>query len=281
MVRACAISNSPLARAAQVFQVRAAAEQLAQIVGDRAQVGAAGTVRPHARQRAVQIEQGQLVDLHRHRRQLHRDGLARQLVSAAALHFLGGDRRRSLQELAAEAFERLFERGRIDLRFSLLAGGLAGAVVSVGRPAEADHTFVDFVAARVKLRQARGAAEHQRQHAGGDRVERAQVADLLHAGDPPRFPHYVVRGPAFRFVDDDGSVQAYPFGFGWQAESEMDRKTGAPAPLLALARQAHMPERKIAVAISSVQKRQDQGRRDYQDRRRNEAEPANSACKEL
>ena len=216
-----------------------------------------------ARQRAGQIEQRQLVNLHLHRRQLHGDVFARQFVGAAALHFLGGYRRRSLQKLAAETFERPFERGRIELRLGLLAGGLAGAVVGVGGPAEAHHALVDLVAAGVELRQPRGAAEHQRQHAGGDGIERAQVPDLLvrrRCGGPcpPRRAKSSL--PVYRLTMTPSKIILS----AW-----VGRRGRVPrSQTLALARQAHVSEREIPVAVETVQKRQDQRRRDQQDGRR-------------
>jgi hypothetical protein len=57
------------------------------------------------------------------------------------------------------------------------------------------------------LRQARGFLDHQRQHAGGDRVQRAQMADALGARDAAHLGHHVVRSPAFGFVDYDYSIQ--------------------------------------------------------------------------
>ena len=96
---------------------------------------------------------------------------------------------------------------------ALLADGLPGAIVGVGGPAEAHQALVDLVAARVELRQPRGASDHQRQHAGGDRVQRAQVPDLLGVGDAAHLAHHVVRGPALGLVDYDDSVQFSPCAF--------------------------------------------------------------------
>ena len=69
-----------------------------------------------------------------------------------------------------------------------------------------DDAFVNLVVAGVKLRQARGAADHQRENTGGSRIERAQVPDLARAGETAHFIDHVVRGPFARLVDYNDSV---------------------------------------------------------------------------
>ena len=203
------ISNSPLASAAQFLQVRAAAQRLAQIVRDGAHVGAARAVRPQARRRRRPAPAASA------RRRAPAPAPAPPPRTSAPVRrracpstFLaetgGGVCRNSPRNRSSAPFEL---RRRRAATSRLLAGRLAGAVVGVGGPAEAHHALVDLVAARVELRQARGAPDHQRQHAGGDGVERSQVPDLLGPGDAAHLVHHVVRGPPFRFIDYDDSVQ--------------------------------------------------------------------------
>ena len=70
---------------------------------------------------AFQRQQLEVVDFHGHRRQFHRHVLAGQLVGAHAVHFLGGDRRRRLQELAAERFQAALQLFPVDLRLGVRA----------------------------------------------------------------------------------------------------------------------------------------------------------------
>ena len=50
-------------------------------------------------------------------------------------------------------------------------------VIGVGGEAEADHAFIGFLGRGVELRQAGETAGDEREHAGGERVERAEMAD--------------------------------------------------------------------------------------------------------
>ena len=59
---------------------------------------------------------------------------------------------------------------------------------------------------RQVLRQARGLAEHERQHAGGLRIERAGMPDAADPQRPARHDDDVVRARADRFVDDENAV---------------------------------------------------------------------------
>ena len=105
-VRACSISNSPLAGAAQFLQVRAASHHLPQIVRNRAHVGAARTVRAQPRIRALHAPAVPIRRRDLHRLQFHRHRLARQFVGPLAIHLLGRYRRRRLRELAAKPLQQ-------------------------------------------------------------------------------------------------------------------------------------------------------------------------------
>ena len=198
--------------ATELIKVRAAAERLAEIVSDGTQVGTAGAVRADPHIRAVDRQHGQFVDLYGDGRQFHRDGFASQFVGAAAGHFLRGYGRRGLEELAAELFQMRVEVGGFQANGALGACGEAGTIIGIGGPAEADCALVDLVAPGVKLGEARGAADDERQHAGGDGIERAEVSDAPRIGDAAHFGHYIVGSPLFRFVDYDDAVQGLRCG---------------------------------------------------------------------
>jgi hypothetical protein len=56
------------------------------------------------------------------------------------------------------------------------------------------------------LREPRRAADHERQHPGRHRIERAGVPDARHAERAARQRHDVVRGRALGLVDDEDAV---------------------------------------------------------------------------
>ena len=187
--------------------MRAAAERLTEIVSDGTQVGTARAVRADPDIRALDRQHGQFVDLDGDRRQFHCDGLASQFIRAAAGHLLGGYGRRDLQELAAELFEVRLEIGGLQANGALRAGRDTGAIISVGGPAEPDRALVNLVTPRIELGETRGAPDDERQDAGSDGIERAEMSDAPRIGDASHFGDYVVRGPLFRFVDYDDAVQ--------------------------------------------------------------------------
>jgi hypothetical protein len=86
---------------------------------------------------------------------------------------------------------------------------LAIGVVSVSRKTETKTGLIALAAAVVELDQARSFAEKQNQNAGGKRIERAEMADLSKAYEMTHGVHYVVRGLALRFVDDESAIERY------------------------------------------------------------------------
>ena len=79
-------------------------------------------------------------------------------------------------------------------------------VIGIGGIAEVNDALVNFIVASVELRQPRGAADDQRQHAGGRRVQRAQVPHLARVRDAAHLVDHIVRGPLRRLVDYDHSI---------------------------------------------------------------------------
>ena len=82
----------------------------------------------------------------------------------------------------------------------------AGRVVGIGFQAQPDDRPVGLRSAAEERGEARGAADHERQHAGRERVQGADVADAPHAERPPRPGDDVVRGHPRRLVDDQHAV---------------------------------------------------------------------------
>ena len=82
-----------------------------------------------------------------------------------------------------------------------------------------DDAFVDFVVARVELGEARGPADYQRQNAGRHRVERAEVAYFFSSSEPADLVDDVMRGPAGRLIDDNGSIHLVTVTGGFRVPS--------------------------------------------------------------
>ena len=59
----------------------------------------------------------------------------------------------------------------------------------------------------IKLREPRGPAEQQHQHAGRERIECAEMADLAKSENAASGVHDVVRRSALRLVNDQGAVE--------------------------------------------------------------------------
>src|ERR1700678_721013 len=102
--------------------------------------------------------------------------------------------------------EHELERGAIERDRNLFRDWLTVAIAAVGGITEVDYAFIDLVVTGVELGQTCGAADDQRQHSGGSRIERPQVPHLARAGQAAHFIDHVVRGPLARFVDYDYSV---------------------------------------------------------------------------
>ena len=243
MVRACSISNSPLASAPQFRQVRAAAQRLPQIVGDGAHVGAAGAVRAHARTSAPSTSSSSV----RRRRP--------SPAPAPPPRICAPVRRRACPPLSwrkpaaasagtrRETFpgRRSRSRRRSSCGSTLSRVGCAGAIIGVGGPAEAHHAFVDLVAAGIELRQARGAADHQRQHAGGD------------GSSVPRWPTLLV--PAMRRTLFTTSCEVQPSGLSTTMTPSNGFLTSAE---VRRPRHGNVSESEIAVPVEKIQERQNQ-----------------------
>ena len=77
--------------------------------------------------------------------------------------------------------------------------------------------FVVLVRCDEEPDQSRGPAARQRQHAGGQRIERSGVADASLVQGPPRNGDDVVRRQALGLVDDENAVHLWAGVAGsWQ-----------------------------------------------------------------
>ena len=263
MVRACAISNSALAKRRSSARCAPQPIATAQIVRDGAHVRAAGTVSAQSDRVALDREHRQLVDVYRRRLQFDCDIFARQFVSAPAIHLsspkpaaaFAGTRRGSVRATsrARAASMRTSRSSRL-------------AVRQRDRKCSWPNRSAPCLrrSCRCACRTAPGAWRAQPPAAGRRwRSDRACPGGpiLLRLRDAAHLADDVVRGPALGLVDYDNSVQ-------W-------------VPLFAPARGADVAEREVAVAVEGIEKRQDQRRRNQQHRGGKKQQPANAPCEEL
>lgn len=163
--------------AAEGFEMGAAAEALAHLMGDGAHVGPGGDAGAEVRAVGVGGCDGKFFYLHLNRLQNHFFLFARKFVGRDAVDFFGGERRGDLVDEAEESggkflqvLERMGDGARVGDRFAV-------GVISIGREAEADDAFVSFFGSYVELGEARQRAGDEWEDAGGEGVKGAEMAD--------------------------------------------------------------------------------------------------------
>ena len=168
-----------------------------------------------------------------------------------AADLLRGERRRHLPVRADEVGQRLTQlrladRRRWPLRRQHDQLAVVAAhhplfgVVGRRRPAQPDAGDVFLLVDGQELREPRRPADHQRQHAGRQRIERAGVADPRDADRPPHPRHDVVRRGSGGFVDDQDAVHGRS-AVGWSAGRCCDRVAPASAGVASGRRFRAMP----------------------------------------
>lgn len=171
------------ARAAQSRNVGAAAEGLAEVVSEGADVGAGGAVDVELERSGGERDEGKREDHDVDGLEVDGLVLAGELVGGDAVDFLGGDGGRELGLGTGEAAEQGGDvvGGEVD---GLGGGeGFAFGIVGGGGEAEEDGGAVGLAVAGVELGEARGAADDEGEDAGGEGVEGAEMADLASAGE--------------------------------------------------------------------------------------------------
>ncbi len=108
-----------------------------------------------------------------------------------------------------------FDFGAVEHGSGIRSKRRAVRIIGVGREAKPDRRGVAFAASRVKLREPRGAAQKQYEHAGRQGIERAEMADLAESKNAASGIHDVMRRSASRLVNDQGAVQRRGLRFSW------------------------------------------------------------------
>ena len=188
--------------------MRAAAKLLAHFVGEGADVGAGRAFDDEAGNVAGDF--GEAIFEEFDFDGLEFDGLifASEFVGGAAVNFFGGESGRHLLEDASAVAGKFFKERAIE-RSGRRIGALrlAFGIVSVGGEAKTEAGGVAFAAARIKLDEASGFAEEENEDTGGERIERAEMADLTEAGEVADCVNNVVRSFALGLVDDESAVE--------------------------------------------------------------------------
>ncbi len=130
--------------ATEGFQVRAAGQFPAHVVGDGAHVGSGGDAGPETDAIEIDGEDFEFFDIDFDGLEHNFFLLAGEFVGGDAFYFLGGEGRRSLLDDAAEAGGESFDPFWVQAHFLRRGGGFAFGVVGVGGEAEADGAFVSL-----------------------------------------------------------------------------------------------------------------------------------------
>ncbi len=163
--------------AAKGFEMGAGAQALTHFVGDRTHVGSRGYAGAEMGAVALDCENGEFFDLDLDRLQDYLFLFSCQFVGGDAVDLLGGEWRRNLLDHAVKSGSEFLDGLKAESDREGVTGGFAVGVIGVGGEAEADDAFVGFLGRRVELGQAGEAAGDQGEHAGGERVEGAEMAD--------------------------------------------------------------------------------------------------------
>ncbi|MOA19832.1 hypothetical protein D3C78_1402380 [compost metagenome] len=142
----------------------------------------------------------------------HRFAFARQIIGALASDLDGRKLRRRLQDhpgiVGQNIADRLFVRA--------LLGGiehLAFQIVGRALLTPGDGKFVDFPTVHDVRHGFGGVAERDRQHAGGQRIERAGMARLLGIEQPLDLGNGLGGAKIERFVEDEPTGNRAALGF--------------------------------------------------------------------
>ena len=199
-------------------------QKLAQLVGQGSDVGARRTVDfevDGVRRTLATIESMNADPLGR---DFNLEPLPGQSVGAPPPDLLGRVWGRSLHLLADHGLDHGPEAVRRETGLSELGGGLTQAIVGIGGEAQSDGSLVDLPAAHEESRQSGGATDCQGQYTGGHGVESPQVADFLDLQLAADELNDLMRGHAFRFVDDqEARERSIHGGFGHRQASVRNR----------------------------------------------------------
>ena len=187
-------------------EVRARSLQLSQVVRERSNVRARPAFHRKARGGSFHTREPEFVHFHLDGIELHRLVFSREFVRGTPVDFLRRKRRRHLLNFPDETVGERLNRLRIKRRRGIFAERVSIGVVCVRRESEAHRAGVSFSTAAVEAREPRGPPQSEHEHAGRQRIERAEMADLAKANHAAHGFHHVVRGFPAWLVNDKNSV---------------------------------------------------------------------------
>ena len=203
---------------AQLGDMRAAAQRLAEVAHQAAHVGP-GTalhVQPQQWRAAVEqvggVQQLERMDLDLARLHLDRLAAPRLGVQRLAAALQRGVDRRALLDPAGEPGQRGIDRIHGQRRHRAFAQRLALGVVGIGDDAEPGHGLVGLARAQQPAGDLGGFAEADRQQAGGQGVQAAGMAALLGAEQVAHALQRLVRRQPLRLVQQQDAVQPAEHG---------------------------------------------------------------------
>ena len=200
--------EAAVADAAQFCQMGGAAERDADIAGERTDIRSGRAFdRESKRRGAVRFER-EPADLDPPRRRRSDFAAApREIVEPHAVALERGEDRRHLFDRAREAYGDVVEPRAIERGNRRGANHRAVAIERVGFRAEPNDALVLLRAAFQKRRKPGALSDHDRQQAGGKRVERSQMADARRLHDRLDSAHDLAGGNSGGFVYEDDPVQ--------------------------------------------------------------------------
>ncbi len=188
--------------------MRAAAQRLAQVAGQAADIGAGAAGHVQAQALAVVGEHVDGVDLDLALRRLDCLAAARLGIQRLAALLQRRIDRRALANASAQRRQRRLQGRRIDRRHRPGTQHRAVGVVAVGAHPEYDLGFIGLSRAQQQPGQLGRLAEAQRQQAGGQRIQATGMAALLGTEQPPRRLQRRVGTHAGRLVEQHDAVEA-------------------------------------------------------------------------
>ena len=202
--------------AAEGFEMGSAAKLLAEVVGDGTHVGSGGDAGAEAGAIRVECENGEFFYFYLDRFEDHFLLFAGEFIGGDALDFFGREWGRGLLDYALEFRGEELESFQVEICGrgwtdggvgpSMVRDRFAVGVVGVSGEAETDGAFVGFFGVHVELGEASEAAGDEREDAGGERVEGAEVSDGALAEDAAHAVDDVVRRPSGGLVDDEDAI---------------------------------------------------------------------------
>ncbi len=181
----------------------AAAEQLPEIAGERADVRAGRARHAHVQQVPLAAQDVETLDRHRASGQLDLFAGAHPRIRPHTADLDGTDRARNLLDLPGQARHCGCDLLIRDARGRPGGQHLALGVVGAGADPEQDRGVVRLLGEQQVAEQPRGAPDSADQHTGRGGVERSGMTDAAGAGDPAEPGHHVVGGETGRLGDDD------------------------------------------------------------------------------